>query len=126
VSESLITNGSLRARGTPYVRVACLAVLTVAAAYALAATPALAVGQSLSRAPAAWLMAPLGARQAHQNALATAVSPRSERPAAHVLAIVPAQGAPAAAGALWAFAAPQVIAMFVAALLIAVALARAH
>lgn len=126
MSESLVTTGGLRARGTPYVRVACLAVLTVAAAYALAATPVLVVGQSLSGTPAAWLMAPLGARQAHQDSLATAVSQRAEQPAAHVLAIMPAQGAPAAVGALSAFAAPQVIATLVPALLIAVALALAH
>jgi hypothetical protein len=126
VSDGLATSGTLRPRATPYVEVACLALLTVAAAYALAAAPALTTGQALLRTPASWLMTPLGARQTHQDSLATAVSHRSEHPAAHLLAAAPTVAAPEEIGALRAFAAPHAIAMLVPALLIAVALALAH
>jgi hypothetical protein len=71
-------------------------------------------------------MAPLGARQTHQDSLATAVSQRSERPAAHLLAAAPTVAAPEEIGALRAFAARHAIAILVPALLIAVALALAH
>ncbi|HEV2235308.1 MAG TPA: hypothetical protein VGR57_01490 [Ktedonobacterales bacterium] len=128
MSESLTvsgTSGTLRPRATPYARVACLALLTVAAAYALAAAPALATGQALLGSPNAWLVAPLGAQQAHQDSLA-ATTQHAELPAAHVLSPAPALAAPESLGAALALATSRAVALLIPALLIAVALALAH
>jgi hypothetical protein len=102
--------------------VACLALLTVAAAYALSAAPLLATGQPLLRAPATWLAAPLGARAAHQDALA--IRQHAEQ-AAHVLVAAPLGSAPEPVGALRLTTAPLAL-IRSPALLVAIALALAR
>jgi hypothetical protein len=125
VSDGLATSGNPRLRATSPVGVACLALLTVAAAYALAAAPALATGQALLRAPASWLVAPLGARPVHQDGLATGAARYAEA-SVHALAASPVTAARESAGAPLPVAAPQAIVILVPALLVAVALALAH
>jgi hypothetical protein len=124
VSESLAIGNGARARATSPVGVACLALLTVAAAYALAAAPALAGQQPLLRAPATWLAAPLGARPAHQDALAAAGQLADQ--AAHALASAPLAAAPEPVGALRLTSAPLALIILIPALLVAVALALAR
>jgi hypothetical protein len=124
VSESLAIGGSGRPRATSPVGVACLALLTVAAAYALSAAPALATGQTLLRAPASWLAAPLGARAAHADALTSGA--QHAKPSAHGLATAPLAAAREPAGALRLTTAPLALIILIAALLVAVALALAR
>jgi hypothetical protein len=125
VSDGLATSGKPRLRATSAVGVACLALLTVAAAYALAAAPALATGQTLLRAPASWLVAPLGARPSHQGALASSAASHADR-SARAIATAPLTAAREPAGAAQFTAAPQALVALIPALLVAVALALAR